>query len=122
LGQSPLVMHGGASTTITKESIRALDPVLVQVHSALDQRVPAAVFILNTGETPLHRLYPLRWLGLPAPLYAQRWPAEAANAMEAVDDRPAERLDELRASLRPHEGQLWLLTEQAEQPGQPDHG
>ncbi len=96
LGQSPLVLGGGETG---RAPVRALDPVLVQVRSALDQTLPAAVFILNTGETAVQRTYPLALLGLPDNLYACHWPNEDGPKL----------VNALTADLLPHEGQLWFV-------------
>ncbi|MBI5669108.1 MAG: alpha-galactosidase [Chloroflexi bacterium] len=100
LGQSPLVMQ---DTKTARHGIRALDPVLVQVRSALNQALPAAVFILNTGETPVQRRYPLHTLDLPDRLYARRWWPDDKGLLETVDA--------LTVSLLPHQGQLWFVTD-----------
>lgn len=99
LGQSPLTMLAGQPA---RSGIRALDPVLVQVRSRLDQVVPAAVFILNTGEQPVQRVYPLTQLDLPGKLYACRWPNGEGGL---------ERAGELSVSLLPHEGALWFVAD-----------
>lgn len=83
-----------------------LDPVLVQVRTNAEGG--AAVFVFNPTDTPQHRVYPLRQLGLPAPLSARFWPTGETG-----------RLDELQLALPPRDSALILLSPNASW-GQPD--
>jgi hypothetical protein len=100
LGQSPLVLQASGSV---RPDLRALDPVLVQVRTPLNNSLetPAAVFILNTGETPVTRSYPLSLLGLPDSLYTHDW------MTGEIADQP---VSSLSVTLAPHEGHLIFLS------------
>lgn len=100
LGQSPLVIQ---SHQANRPDMRALDPVLVQVRSPLNAsaETPVAVFILNTGEMPITRIYPLPLLGLPEGLYVHDW---------MTGEIATQPLDRLTILLAPHEGRLIFLS------------
>jgi hypothetical protein len=51
----------------------ANDPVLVQVRTWRENH---AVFILNTGDIPVQRTYPLAALGLSGAMYGYDWSTE----------------------------------------------
>ncbi len=77
---------------------RAVDPVIVQVRS---NGVERAVFILNAGEIPVERVYPLaEVLGTSVELYAYDWTADRAYP---------DPIDRLTVTLAPHDGALILL-------------
>lgn len=94
LGQSPLALQPGENGRL---SMRALDPVLVQVRVPDDKQRPFIVFILNAGETPVQRTYPLTSLGLPAGLYI-------------TGENPPQPINSLNINLQPHDGALLYLT------------
>ncbi len=78
------------------------DPVLVQVRDAApDGDGPAAVHILNAGDAPVQRTYPLASLRLPAPAYVYDWGAGAAWP---------EPVDALAVSLEPHASVLLFVS------------
>lgn len=79
---------------------RSSDPVIAQVRSAGDT-AQTAVFLLNTGEEPLERVYPLEQLGLASPAYAYDWTGNMAN------DAPMEQVS---VTLPPHGGVLFFLS------------
>jgi hypothetical protein len=76
-----------------------------ELHVAADlksgaQRVAAAL-LLNTGEAPVQRSYPLSLLGLPGPLYVFDWTA----------NRPwPAAVDTLSVTLAPHDSALLFLS------------
>ncbi len=99
LGQSPLVRQPGGSS---RHEWRALDPLLVQVRTALDATPddPAAVFLLNPGEVPIQREVPLSLLGLNGARYVHNWMTGQTS------DAPAEMLT---VTLAPHDGVLYFV-------------
>ena len=102
LGQSPLVRQPGASS---RHEWRALDPLLVQVRTALKagDSDPAAVFLLNPGQQPLQREVPLSLLGLNGPRYIHDWiTGQTSNAP----------VDKLTVTLAPHDGVLYFVASQ----------
>ncbi|HML24185.1 MAG TPA: alpha-galactosidase [Aggregatilinea sp.] len=101
LGQSPLVIEtppGAASP-----SIRALDPVMVQVRTpgGASPNDDAALFVFNTGEIPVQRRYTLAALGLPAARCVMEWPS---------GERWPDPVDTIDLTLAPHAGTLLFLS------------
>lgn len=97
LGRSEVVSKMG-SGKISHE-VQALDPVIVQVR----QGQPGAVFIFNTGDTPVQRNFSFKSLGLPAELHFYNWNDAFAS------ENPAEFL---AATLEPHTGALFFVQQQ----------
>ncbi|MCC7450036.1 MAG: alpha-galactosidase [Anaerolineae bacterium] len=102
LGQSPVVYQPSPAGAAKPPESRAVDPVIVQV-SGLSQQGEYAVFIFNAGEIPIQRRYPLRLLGLDAPLYAYDW---------TVQRRYPAPIEAISCTLLPHDGLLLFLSRQ----------
>ena len=99
LGQTTLsyVSKKNPSTGQDKLEAVAKDPVLVQVRST---NVYHAVFILNTGDTPVQRTLPLDLLGFDSPMYGYEW----------IEDRALiAPISEIKTTLGKHEGKLFFL-------------
>lgn len=109
LGQSPIVYQPSRQDGSKLPEPRTIDPVIVQV-SASHQRheYEYAVFIFNVGEVPIQRRYPLRLLGLDAPLHAYDWTAQ---------HRYPDAIEEISCTLPPHDGMLLLLSASANDAG-----
>ena len=75
----------------------ANDPVLVQVRTWRDNH---AVFVLNTGDIPVQRTYPLAALGLGGAMYGYDWNMEQAWP---------EPVEEFSANLSRHAGALFFF-------------
>lgn len=99
LGQTTLsyIRQNNARTDRPSLDAVANDPMIVQVRSWKDNH---AVFILNTGESPVQHTYPLKELGLEGPLYGFDWIARQPWS------RP---MDEIVVSLARHDGVLIFL-------------
>jgi len=81
------------------------ESVLVQVRpltTAAGQEV-GAVFLFNTGEEPVECSYPLKVLGLPAPLYTHEW----LGSEETEKGEPHTRIT---AYLPAHTGRLFFVS------------
>lgn len=79
---------------------RSSDPVIVQVRSAEAVKY-CALFMLNTGDAAVERVYSLKQLGLPSPAYVYDW------KIGAVNDAPVEQVS---VTLPPHGGELFILS------------
>jgi hypothetical protein len=79
---------------------RSSDPVIVQVRSSEDVTY-SALFLLNTADDAVERVYTLEQLGLPAPAYAYNWTAGTTG------DAPVEQVS---VTLPPHGGALFILS------------
>lgn len=101
LGQSPIVYRPSQQDGNKPPESRAIDPVIVQVSTSLQQPREHVVFIFNAGEIPIQRRYPLHLLGLDAPLYAYDWIAQY---------RYPDPINEISCALPPHDGMLLFLT------------
>jgi alpha-galactosidase len=99
LGQTSLSYLRQTNPRTGRSTLEAVanDPVLVQVRSWRDSH---AVFILNTGDLPVQRSYPLVALGLSGALYGYDW-----NTKEAWP----EPVDEFSVNLARHDGALFFF-------------
>ncbi len=102
LGRSPITYElqpcGPNGHTFSHVS-RLLDPVIVQVRAPQPGKL-GAVYIFNTGDSPVQRTYDLCTLGLPTPLHAFDW----------VANQPVEgSLDCISLRLERHEGRLLFV-------------
>jgi hypothetical protein len=79
---------------------RSSDPAIVQVRSA-DAVKYCALFMLNTGDAAVERVYSLKQLGLPSPAYAYNWMAGSGTA---------EPVEQVSITLPPHGGALFILS------------
>ncbi len=94
LGQSEVITKPGSGKTI--HELQLLDPVCIQVRHTQ----PGAVFIFNTGDSPVQHTTTLTSLGLPQEQYVYDW-----NSGTALD----EPTNTLRAALPAHGGALFFV-------------
>jgi hypothetical protein len=98
LGTTPLTHHIDAKGIV---ETTALDPVMVQVRTALAGGDQVAVFILNMGDKPAQRCYTLEQLGLAAPLMMFDWTTQSSSLTA---------IERLEVTLDPHDGVLVFLS------------
>jgi alpha-galactosidase len=79
----------------------ALDPVLVQIRTALEENDLAAVFILNTSENAIQRSYDLEQFGLASNCYRFDWNSSHLYPMP---------IDKVALTLQPHASELIFLS------------
>ena len=99
LGQTSISYLHQANPRTGRPTLEAVanDPVLVQVRTWRDNH---AVFILNTGDIPVQRTFPLAALGLSGVMYRYNW-----NTGQAWP----EPVEEFSVNLSRHDGALFFF-------------